>query len=100
MIPYYPLGVYKESAKEEQMTDLQIAHLPASADRACCSRARSSPTRACWMGKRGLLAALLRPGDARRHGQLQRSSCPTTPVGSPIVQHPNVLDGHEQPLAR
>ena len=79
MIPYYPLGVYKD--KEVRMNDEACKYhcWPASADRACCSSGKVLAYAGMHDGQERLLAALLRPGDARRHGQLLRRASATSP---------------------
>ena len=88
MIPYYPLGVYRDKEGEANGYDFRSSS-PVSVGRACCFPARSWPTRGCWRA-RAQLAAVLRPemrgGTANCNVILS-----DTPVGSPIVQHPNVL---------
>ena len=73
MIPYYPLGVYKDITRRRKVMALKnYVYSPDSAVRVFCLPARYCAYSGLMDGKGGLLAALVRPGNARRHSKLQR----------------------------
>ena len=100
-MPYYPLGVYKDSsARQKEACEMthSISSLPASAGRAFCSPASSWPKPGMLEGRE--VSWLPSYGPEMRGGTANCSVIVSDePVGSPIVDHPDRTDGDESALA-
>ena len=95
MIPYYPLGVY-QATKEGKATWLTArSSLPASAGRACCLPGKVLAYAGLLENREVSWLPVLRPGNARRHGQLQRHPVRRRRSARPSCTAPERADRHE-----